>query len=541
VNENVGSSGAVPSPADGRASRVTSALIPLVVGVVALVAFVGPALTLVLYPFDWAPEEGLALDYARRFGSSPETLYPSSGTAVPFPLAYTPLFPLLLAPVLDLFAAPFVGPRLVVCALLVCLVIVLRQLIGGTQRTALLAIAFAFTNGKMFAYLAIVRVDLPMIVGAFAFLLVVLPAAIDARDERITWRRAALASAILALAMLTKPTAVVYVLPACAAWLVIDRPSAARLATACTIALVAVFVGLELVTDGGFGKTMSLWGTHPSLPHRVQTILTTTIAYAWPTLVPVVVILAVAGPLRRALLKDGAVLIALGAFTVLPLVLKAGAFYTYFIPPLLGVAVWIGRALSLLPTTRARRSAEGAVLVMALFCLFARQLPLPDDDDLKTAQAFFGFIETVTSTSDAPIIATRPDFAYVVADHPTEIEGSGFMHLVRAKKPGLDDVIARVARQEYALIVADTVFYAAVPELLVSTRDHYEAVAACALDSVNGLTLVYVFLPQGGERPLFPTGKGIRCQKNPPLPPSFCSVFTEAPGCASTRTVDDTR
>src|SRR5215475_11096668 len=68
-----------------------------VASVALLAAYALRAAVLIVYPWDWSPDEGLALDYARRLAVDPASLYAKS--AVPFPSAYGPLLPLLLAPI----------------------------------------------------------------------------------------------------------------------------------------------------------------------------------------------------------------------------------------------------------------------------------------------------------------------------------------------------------------------------------------------------------------------------------------------------------
>jgi len=69
--------------------------------------------TLVTYPWDWSPDQGLYLDYGRRVLEDPGSLYPHR--AVPFPSAYGPLVPVLLAPLVGL-PRPLEAARLLALA-----------------------------------------------------------------------------------------------------------------------------------------------------------------------------------------------------------------------------------------------------------------------------------------------------------------------------------------------------------------------------------------------------------------------------------------
>ena len=99
----------IPAARGARAAGVLTGL-SLAASLVVLGLYAAHVLVLVRYPFDWSPDEGLSLDYARRLLEAPATLYARSVT--PFPSAYGPLLPAVLAPVVWLAGEPLAPARL---------------------------------------------------------------------------------------------------------------------------------------------------------------------------------------------------------------------------------------------------------------------------------------------------------------------------------------------------------------------------------------------------------------------------------------------
>src|SRR5260221_8861937 len=62
------------------------------------------AMALIHYPWDWSPDEGLFLGWARVVLESPAFLYHKS--VVPLPDAYGPVLPVMLAPIVAVFQRP---------------------------------------------------------------------------------------------------------------------------------------------------------------------------------------------------------------------------------------------------------------------------------------------------------------------------------------------------------------------------------------------------------------------------------------------------
>src|SRR6185503_17752761 len=92
--------------------RTLAGLCASAAGIAVLVLYFASAARLVAYPWDWSPNEGLVLDYARRLLSDPRSLYPRD-TVVPSPDYYGPTTPLLLAPAVALFTDAWPASRLV--------------------------------------------------------------------------------------------------------------------------------------------------------------------------------------------------------------------------------------------------------------------------------------------------------------------------------------------------------------------------------------------------------------------------------------------
>jgi len=75
-----------------------------------IVAYALRASGLIRYPWDWSPDEGLFLGWARLLLEAPTRLYQRS--VVPLPESYGPVFPALLAPIVHAFPRPLAAARM---------------------------------------------------------------------------------------------------------------------------------------------------------------------------------------------------------------------------------------------------------------------------------------------------------------------------------------------------------------------------------------------------------------------------------------------
>ena len=418
------------------------------------------ALVLVRYPFDWSPDEGLSLDYGRRLLEDPATLYGHS--AVPFPSAYGPLLPALLAPVVRVAAEPLAPARLLALGWTALgglgVFLLVRQV--APPPLALASAALALAPFDLTFWYVLVRVD-GLMVALWLLAAVPLLARWGAgAREPLSRRRINLASGLLLLASLAKATAAVHALPLVLARWRADRRSAWRLwATLGATAAVALAL-LQWSTDGGFVWVTGLWATHAVVPGLRRAILEHFGARAWPVVAVAGAALLVARGRRGALLADPALFLALGCALLVPAMSKFGASWNYALPALPAMAVVAGRWWGLASAPRGgpprpSLAAVAGVLVsgVALVLALTRVFPLPGERDARTASALYGYVRSHVAASGGPILASRPDLAYFLAGQPVEIEGSSFPSLAAARVPGTEKVLARLERAEYTLVL----------------------------------------------------------------------------------------
>ena len=482
---------------NGRAVPGATAAAALVV----VAAFARSALALAGYPWDWAPDEGLALDYARRVVEAPGTLY--GRELIPFPGAYTPLLPLLLAPLSGDAAAALFAARMLAVAWTAGACAAIALLVRGKAgaAAAALAVALVLAPRDSSVWFLLVRVDGLMIalwLGAAVFLV---PDRLAAGADRLTRARLAAGTALLLAAVLAKPTAVVHGAPLVLGWLVVDRPSFWRLAAAMTAAGLGALLVLQWATDGGFLWTMRLWSIHPRQPGLLATLVSmfarahagvilfaaATVAAAWR------------GGAGRA--RDGAWLLVVGGLALVPALSKGGAWINYLLPLYCALVVLACRLLPALPKAAALVPAALAV------ALLARPQPLPAPEDAATAARFYAFVRE----RGRPLLATRPDLAYFVVGQPVETEGSGLPYLVAARVPGVDTLLERVRERRYRLVVALPYFWPNDPAFEAALSDGYAIVGTCALGYFYGRSEFLLLTPRGDPGAFSPAA-GERCR-----------------------------
>lgn len=458
------------------------------------------ATALAAYPWDWSPDEGLALDYGRRVVDAPGTLY--GRELIPFPAAYTPLLPLLLAPfarVRDpLFFARLLAMAWTMAAGLALFLVVRRR---AGPALGLIAIGLVLAPRDFSVWFLLVRVDGLMIalwLGAAAALL---PARLERGADELGNRRLWTGAALLLAAVLTKPTAALHAAPLVLGWFLVHRRSAWRLTLVMLAAGLGALLVLQVATGGGFLWTMRLWGVHPWHPGLMQVLLRQFLgAHALVLLLVTVAILAASKAGGRPF-RDGAWLLVLGGLAIVPALGKSGAWTNYLLPLYCAL---VAVACRLWPATPPLSILVPAALAIALL---ARPFPLPSPADAATASAFYGFVRD----RGRPILATRPDYAYVVVGQPVEAEGSGLPYLVAAWVPGTEELLARVRRRHYRLIVALPYFWPKDPDFESALGGGYEIAATCTLGFFHGRSEFVMLVPRG-ERTAMAFGSGARCR-----------------------------
>lgn len=509
-------------PPPGR-ERLASATI-LGAAATSLALYAWNALRLVRYPWDWTPDEGLDLDWARRLLEAPSTLY-DAGSVVPFPCAYGPALPLLLAPVVALAGSPLLAARLLALAWTACGAAVVYRLVRREGPAPLAAAAAALSLAALdVTYWSMhVRVDGLLIALWLLSALALMPRRLERGADRLGTGRLVSGTALLLAATLAKPTAALHGLPLVLAWLLVDLRSAVVLALALGASGLAALGALQWATSGGFLAVARLWTHHPSFPGQTAPIVKFYLSRTAPLFLPLAAALVVSRA-RGRLLRDGSLVLLAGALASLPLMDKSGATWNYLVllPPALAVVAgrwWAG------PEGSARRPLLGAALTasVALGLALTRVFPLPTPEDERTARAFYDYITSEVARSGGPILASRPAYAYWLVGQPVEIEGSGFPYLVEAGAPGSERVLERLRRREYTLLAMSWELPQSA-EYWAAIEAAYEHVGGCDMRHSLGMQHAHIFVRRDLRRIQRPPpgarcGTSIRIPKAAPAAP----------------------
>lgn len=505
-----------PERAAARFSRGAAAL-ALAAALVVTFVYIARALALVSYPWDWSPDEGLHLDYARRVLEAPATLYPHR--VVPFPSVYGPLLPVLMAP-LVLLPHPLAAARLMSLGWTLVgaagVAELLRRRAGPLW--ALSGVALYLAPLDLSFWHMLVRVDAPMLALYLWAAVVLLPRELARGADALGARRILIGGALLLAAVLVKPTAILHGAPLVLGWFLVDRPSAWRLSGAITAAGLASLGVIQALTHGGFLWVSRLWVLHPKVPGLLWEILVYFCGLAWPVLVLAAVAALAAWRAGASPQREPALLLIAGGVTVLPLTQKFGASWNYFLPffaaTVVATGCWLSRAGAASSPNRtgrfpARPTPIVAVSVLALVLVSTRTFPLPNARDEATARAFYGFVLGVQKRAGGPLLVARPDLAYFLAGQTEEVEGSSFTYLVEGGAPGVEDVLTRLRETRYSVVV-ETWPFSERPEWRQAIRDGYRHVGGCGLRWYFG-TIMSNILVRRSQPVLFLPPETARC------------------------------
>jgi hypothetical protein len=404
------------------------------------------AVVLIRYPWDWSPDEGLFLDYAWRMIHAPSTLYPRDGS-VPFPLAWTPLLPALLTPMVAWLSEPLAGARLLALAWTVAIAAGVYVLVRGRAGAslALAAAALAVAPMSLTFWYMLVRMDGLMIALWIWAAVMLLPPGLES-GARLGWGRAFAGAALL-----------VHGAPLVLVWLAVDRWSALRAAVASAVTGSAVVAALQLATSGGFLRVQSLWKKHPWNLLWIDDPLLIFARQAAPLLLGALVVLALVRRARRGGWRDPALALWAGGALIVPALGKYGAESSYLLPLIPATAVlatrwlggWAGAAGSDEGERRRRAWAALGCAVVAAVTVSCARFPLPTEQDRVAAETFYRAIEQ----RGGPILALRPEYAYFRLRQPAEVEGSSFVLMLLLRVQGIDVVPRRIEAQHYRTIV----------------------------------------------------------------------------------------
>jgi hypothetical protein len=464
-----------------RHLRLAAAVFAASASLLVILVYVAYAWELVGYPWDWSPDEGLYLDFARRLLDAPGSLYNDRG--VPLPAMYGPLFPVLLAPVVRL-ANPLAGARFLTLAftLLGALAVgaLIRRRAGVLWATAGAALYLA--SFDIASWFMLVRVDTPLLALWLWSAVLLLPRELQSGADRLSRRRIAGGTALLLAASLVKPTAVVHGLPLVLGWFLVDRRSAWRLTATMAVSGLATFALLQAATGGDFLSANLLWRRHGSEPGLVIKILTDFTLRSWPVLLLALVSALAAGFAKAGLLREPVWLLLAGGLLILPMASKAGACWNYLLPLyaalVVAVACWTARALSGGRDWQPVGLAGMAALSLALVA--TQTFPMPTTFDETAARTLYGFAQAFHRRIGGPFLVSSPDLVYFLVGQPTEIEGTSFRELANSDAPAAREVLARLEQARYTLVV-ETWSLPPKPEWQSALRRNYRPLGVCRL------------------------------------------------------------
>jgi len=472
------------------------------------------ALQLARYPWDWSPDEGLFLDYARRLLRAPESLYPKS--VVPYPAIYGPLIAVALAPFVAWSDQPLSLARgfnvaCVAAASLATFALVKRRA-GAVAGAAAVALWLAPLDVSFWHLL--VRPDTPMLASLLLGAFWLMPERLARGADRLDARRLLGGSAALLAAVLFKPTALLHAAPLLAAWLLVDYASAMRLFAVVGLGCLSSAALLELLSSGGFSWSQRLFADHPYFPGQVPVILQLFAERTWPVLLLAAAAFGVAWRRGRAPWRDGSFSLVVGGLLIVPALAKGGAYFNYLLPLLSGLVIAGGRWLGCgEPAGRAAPAGPLLASLTALALVLTTRFPLPSATDEATATFFYDFVRA--KAREAPILAIAPDYAYFVVGQPVELEATGLLFLSMGA-PGAEQIVERLTAGGYGLVIEgpwrlpDT---AGTRALLAG----YAPVGECRLGSFLGPLSYRLRVRRGSSQTFLPL-PGIACR--PILAPS---------------------
>ena len=488
-----------PPSAPGSTDRALRAA-ALALSAAAALVYVAHALVLVRYPWDWGPDEGLSLDYARRLLEAPAGLY--ARTVVPVPLVYTPLLTVVLAPVVALWDPPFAAVRVVALLWTMAAAAGIYALVRPRASAPLAAAsAVALLAPLDISYwFMLIRIDGLMIALWLWAGVLLLPRSLRRGADRLDAARLGWGAALLMAAVLTKPTAVVHGAPLVLGWLWVDRRSGVRLAAALGVSGLAIAGLLNVLSSGGFLWVNQLWGYHITHDGLFTSLLLGFTGLALPVLAWVAAGFAVAAWRGARPWEDPVLLLVLGGLAMAPGMRKFGAWWNYLLPALAALVAAGGRwwgsveAGAPAPAGRAVRLAAAALGMLAL----ARTFPIPNARDERTAAAYYSFLKSQVDRTGAPLLANRPDYPYYFVKQPVEIDGSHFLLQAVSNLPGTELVLQRLLERRYSVVSEEPHLWPRGP-YRAALDQNYRRVGICGLAFYYGIHEYVLHVPRDSD------------------------------------------
>ncbi len=471
----------------------------------ALGIYAWQAVSLTRYPWDWSPDEGLFLEYARRLVQDPVMLYPRSVT--PYPASHGPLQPVILAPIVALFAEPIRPARVLAMGWTALIALAVYRLVRrkATWPQALACAALVLAPLDLTFWFMLLRVDGLMTAFWLLGAVVLLPERLERGADRLSWPRAGVGALLLLAAVLVKLSAILHTAPLVLGWLLVDVASGLRLASLVGGGGLAALLGLQVATAGGFLWAMQLWKS-PFQPSLIALHGWIFFDSTWMVFLFAAFCLLAATRAGIRPFRDGALLLMLGGLAIVPSMARLGAWWNYLLPLLCATVVLAGRWLGC-STGRFARFGPSLTALLALALAASRTFPLPTLEDERTARAFYDFVGEAVRHERKPILATRPEYAYYVAGQPTEIEGASIDQVWAARVPGIELIRERLDATSYGLVVG-----LGLPgDLGAALQLRYRRVGSCELRFFYGLTAFTLHLPRDSSLRFAPP-PGTRCR-----------------------------
>lgn len=507
---------AAPSPpAAAKAAKASldgaARAVALGLGAAVVLVYAANAVALITYPWDWSPDEGLTLDYARRLLQAPGTLYHRS--VVPVPLVYTPLLTVLLAPVVALWDPPFAAVRIVALLWTAAAVGALYALVR-TRASAALALASAvalLAPLDLSYWFMLVRVDGLMVALWLWAAVLLLPRALRRGADRLDGRRLVAGAALLLAAVLTKPTAAVHGAPIVLGWLWVDARSGLKLGAVLAAAGLASLGLLQVASSGGFLWVNGLWGTHIGHEGLMAYLLVTMARLALPVLAWALVGFGLAAWKGARPWEEPALLLVLGGLLMAPGMRKFGAWWNYMIPAFAALVAAGGRWWGSVESRGEGRAAAAPMVATALLGVLAltRTFPTPTLVDERTAAAYYGFLKREVERTGRPLLANRPDYPYYLVNQPVEIDGSHFLLHALHRLPGTDLVLDRLRARHYAVVSEEPRLWPREP-FRSALNENYRRVGVCGLAHYYGIHEYVLHVPRDAGT-VFSPPPGTRC------------------------------
>jgi len=373
---------------------------------------------------------------------------------------YPPLYAWTSAGIAWFIGVGFLPLRLVSIAAsigtMVVLAVFVRRSTGrwlpGLLAAGIFAAAFRATG----AWYDIGRVD-----SLFVFLLV---AGVAVTASAKTWRGAAAAGLVFALAAFTKQTGVLVALPV-AAFLIVRRPrfGLTFLATF-GVPLVAATLVLNAISDGWYRyETIDILLGHPVESGAWISFPLSDIGLRLLTAIILVAIAVALARWRPALSRPfaGVELVAVGAMIASAWIsrLHRGGYDDVLIPAFAGMALLVGLAVGRLRPTRAAASLAmaGACLIQLALLSYDPGAQVPTSADVAAGNSFVAAVRAVPGDV---LVVSHPWYAEMAGKAP-HVQAAAYFDIVRSRDDGARNRVEgsvgnAVREQRFSAIVFDT-------------------------------------------------------------------------------------